>query len=83
MAGRLAAAPPLPDPDHELWPLVRDRTNAAEFRATLGKSTLERLNGHCVVRLPTPFLADHCRQHWGAVLPDLLGRPVDIEAVAA
>ncbi len=81
-AAERAATPPPPDPEHDLWPVVRDRTSASEFRATLGKASVERINGHVTLTLPTKFLADHVRQHWGAVLPDLLGRPVEIEVAA-
>jgi hypothetical protein len=83
-AAEAAAAPPPPEPDHELWPYFRGRITPGEFRAWLGKASLRRRDdGSAAVLAPSRFLADHIRAAHGADLANALGCRVDVLAQEA
>lgn len=73
--GQAEAAPGTAQPHeaHELWPALRDRMSAADFRAWIAKCTARRRHEGEVLELvaPSRFLRNHIRAHFMPALRPL------------
>ena len=77
-----AAAPPPAEPDHPLWPRVRDLVPRAEFGAFLGKLHLDGSGERPRLIAPTAFVRDHVRANYDQALRRAFGGEFDVEVAA-
>lgn len=77
-----ATAPPPPEPDHPLWPAMRDRISAIAFQTTIGKLGVDRSGDRPRLIAPNAFLRDHVRANFDQALRNAFGGEFDIEVAA-